>query len=381
MRILIVARGFPTPETPLSAMFERDQAKALAACGHEVIVAVMDLRSARRKRKLGFYHTQKQGLKVYYAALPIGPIPHLMDWVGKWAFARLYKNVCEQVGQPDIVHAHFWWIAGWVAANKERIHCPFVITEHASEINQETIAPALYKRMMRTYPKADACLAVSGALAKRMRKNFGVAVTCVPNIVDTALFKRREKKDVVGREFTFVACGYLVVGKGFDLLLQAFANCLKSRLAIRLVIMGDGPEKQHLKTMAAQLGCADRVEFYGAYCRQEAADMFESADAFVLASKSETFGVVYIEAMAAGLPVIATACGGPEDFVTEQVGILVPVGNVKALTEAMEQMVMQSSSYDRAEIARYAAKNFAPATIAEQLTSIYMRARHEMEKR
>lgn len=109
--------------------------------------------------------------------------------------------------------------------------------------------------------------------------------------------------------------------------------------------------------------------------------MFSSAQAFVLASRLETFGVVYIEAMAAGLPVIATACGGPEDFVTEQVGILVPVGNVKALTEAMEQMVMHSGSYDRAEIARYAAKKFAPATIAEQLTSIYMRARDEMEKR
>lgn len=381
MRILIVARDYATQDNPQRGLFEADQAKALSAYGHQVVVAVMDMRSFRRKRKLGFYRKQLDGINVYYAALPIGPVPHLIDWIGKRAFARLYKEICVNEGKPDIIHAHFGNIASFVAGNAKELNCPFIITEHRSDINRETLEPSLRKQLMRVYPKADMCLAVSEVLAKRIRKNFGIAVTCVPNIVDTALFKRREEKDIVGREFTFVACGYLVVGKGFDLLLQAFANCLKSRLAIRLVIMGDGPEKQHLKTMAAQLGCADKVEFYGAYRRQEAADVFESADAFVLASRSETFGVVYIEAMAAGLPVIATACGGPEDFVTEQVGILVPVGNVKALTEAMEQMVMQSGSYDRAEIARYAAKKFAPATIAEQLTSIYMRARDEMEKR
>ena len=94
-------------------------------------------------------------------------------------------------------------------------------------------------------------------------------------------------------------------------------------------------------------------------------------DAFVLASRRETFGVVYIEAMAAGLPVIATRCGGPEDFVTEENGILIPVDDAAALTDAMEHMMLHRREYDSASISADIRRKFAPETIAARLTDIY----------
>ena len=93
----------------------------------------------------------------------------------------------------------------------------------------------------------------------------------------------------------------------------------------RLIIFGDGPESGALRALCAELGLYSRVSFRGHCPREELAEAYAAADCFVLASRSETFGVAYIEAMAAGLPVIATRCGGPEDFVTEENGILIPV--------------------------------------------------------
>ena len=91
----------------------------------------------------------------------------------------------------------------------------------------------------------------------------------------------------------------------------------------------------------------------------------------MLASRSETFGVAYIEAMAAGLPVIATRCGGPEDFVTEENGILISVDDVQALTDAMEYMILHRNEYDSTKISENTRRQFAPETIAAQLTEIY----------
>ena len=76
----------------------------------------------------------------------------------------------------------------------------------------------------------------------------------------------------------------------------------------------------------------------------------KGCDAFVLASRAETFGVVYVEAMAAGLPVIATACGGPEDFVSEENGILIPADNEEKLTEALIEMYHMAHKYDKQAI-------------------------------
>ena len=91
----------------------------------------------------------------------------------------------------------------------------------------------------------------------------------------------------------------------------------------------------------------------------------------MLASRSETFGVAYIEAMAAGLPVIATRCGGPEDFVTEENGILIPVDDESALTGAMERMMFRREDYDSAAISADIRRKFAPETIAARLTELY----------
>ena len=95
------------------------------------------------------------------------------------------------------------------------------------------------------------------------------------------------------------------------------------------------------------------------------------SDCFVLASRRETFGVAYIEAMAMGLPVIATKCGGPEDFVTNENGILVPVDDIDKLKEALIKMHQNIDLYDREKISSSTRESFAPSTIAKHLIEVY----------
>ena len=104
---------------------------------------------------------------------------------------------------------------------------------------------------------------------------------------------------------------------------------------MKLKIGGKGPEEAKLHQLAADLNLGGSVEFLGGLKNEEVLKLMYESDAFVLASRIETFGVVFIEALAQGLPVVATRCGGPESIVTPANGLLIDTENQQALTEAL----------------------------------------------
>ena len=138
-----------------------------------------------------------------------------------------------------------------------------------------------------------------------------------------------------------------------------------------LTVIGDGPEEARLRELARTLGTEDSVTFTGRLERSAMAELYKESDAFVLASRSETFGVVLIEALSAGLPVITARSGGPEDFVDDSNGLLVPADDIAALAEAMENMVREADRYDRAALAASARERFSPGAVAGALTALY----------
>ncbi len=371
MDILIISRGVPTKQYPLNGIFEWDQAKALASIGHNVTFFAIDLRSIRRKRKFGIYKEIRGGICVYIIAWPIGALPmNIFCKIGSKALRILYKRVYATVKKPDIIHAHFTDM-GCIAANLAKIKkIPLVITEHSTAIDSEKANLEIIKCAKYGYLAAEKVIAVSSNLADRIKSLTGVSCTVIHNIIDP-YEAFLNKKNETHQDFTYISVSNLIKRKRIDLLIDAFKLVSEQNKNVYLIIVGDGPERSSLEKQAEVLAINNRILFTGRLERDDIAIEFDRADCFVLPSDLETFGVVYVEAMMKGLPVIATRCGGPEEFVKEKVGMLVDKNDQKALVRAMLDIYNQYNLYDPNEIRKYAIDNFSPTVIAKQITELY----------
>lgn len=372
MNVLLVTRGYPQPHNKYLGVFERDQAIALKKAGHRVAYGVVDIRSIRRRRHFGYHHfIDRDGIDVFEMNWPIGLVPrNLIEFFRQEALINLFQHVLNDFGRPDIVHAHFlnYGVISVKLCKKENI--PLIVTEHSSYMNKSSLPLLVKKRALKTYAASDCIIAVSKPLAANIQRNTGYSCKIVHNIANiTDNIQPLEKPNQ--DEILFVSAGDLLFRKGFDILLRAFAIVLQKRQDIKLLILGDGPERKKLISLASQLGISSSVSFFGKYHKEELPYICKNANAFVLASRCETFGVVYIEAMAMGLPVIATRCGGPEDFVDEDYGFLVDVEDVEGLANTIEKMAYKWMCFDRCKISAFTKAHFSPEVISTEITKIY----------
>lgn len=409
--ILEVSWGCPSDRYPLNGLFQFDQCAALNRQGKKTVFLALDMRSFKRWRRWGIVFSVKDQIPVYEYNFPYGPMsPRIKYRIQDRCFVRSMDRICREQGMPKCVHFH-----GVMEAISGMKWCvehdvPTVITEHITPVKE---GAEVHKRMRDAYAQADAIICVSSRLASDIEKAYGAHTNAViPNIVDLSVFKLRSSADVPGdasddakpqddvssaKEYRFISAARLDPGKGFDTLLRAFSMLLRENPGqtggqplgqtlghdtgsglseastgrnIHLTIMGDGEEMTALKSECVSLGINDNVTFTGAYARKEFADELLRSDCFVLASRSETFGIVYAEAMAAGVPVISTRCGGPEDFIDENNGILVPVGDADALKEAMKKMASGLAGYDAKNISEACKARFSPENVAKQIINV-----------
>ena len=374
--VLMISRGCPSEKYPTLGVFEFDQAKALVDSGVKVVFASVDMRSIRRWRKIGIFRFEKQGVTVYEISLPIGAVAQkVLLTISCLSLKALYKNIYRTFGKPSVVHAHFADHIGYSAARlKELIGAPLVITEHSGDLSKEHINPSLMKVYSYAYKKADVVIAVSTYLAGRLKRFFNIETIVVPNVVDTNHFRYSPKKR--SNKFTFVSIGCIAYGKGFDILLKAFQRAFSGNSEVQLVIYGKIDEKKKIENLITDLGLNTQVILKGLSYREQIVEGLYAGDCFVLPSRKETFGVVYIEALATGTPVIATKCGGPEDFVTPSNGLLIPVEDVPALAEAMSKMHSSINRFDGVNISKQTVERFSSNTVAEALMKIYKKLGH-----
>jgi len=370
--ILIVSRGVPTKEYPMNGLFEFDQARALAALGHDVKMLVVDIRSFLRKRPFGIYHYSVNSVDVHVISFPIGAIPREIQCkAGGILLKRLYKRVYGEGKKPDIIHAHFGDIGYIASMLSGKIDVPLVITEHSSLMNRDVVDRDILAVSKKGYTSAKGVISVSNALAQKIKKNTGISCCVIPNIVDTEAFNNVERKQHDG--FNFVSVSSLIEIKHIGDLVRAFKIVHEEFPDTKLCIIGDGRERENIKALIDNFHIGDSVRMTGTITRSEIANIFSEMDCFVLPSESETFGVAYIEAMAAGLPVIATKCGGPEDFVNSRVGCLVEKNDIDQLAEAMKKVLKSCNEYDKDYIKNYSETLFSPDAIAGSLTDYYNR--------
>ena len=375
MNILIIPSWYNTKKNPTNGSFFREQAMALKDAGHNVIVAFVEVELISfksKKNKIDIY--DDNGIKTYRI---IQGKPSKTSNLGT-AFAfnlglnKIYKYIKEKE-KVDIVHLHscLWGGLGAVSISK-KLNVPLVITEHSSyyaRFKVRYLEDLMIKYILKN---ADKVISVSNSL-KNILSKYKCDIEVLPNMVDCNKFSPKENllnnksnKD----EFTFLSLCYLNKNKGIDILIRAFEKYLK-KSNVKLVIGGDGPEKGPLIKLVKSLNISDKVEFKGALSREKVYEEINNCDAFILPSRFETFGVVLIEALSNGKPVISTKNGGANEIITKENGLLIDIDNVDQLGNAMICIIKNYEKYNKEKIRENCINTYDKKVIIEKLGKIY----------
>lgn len=384
MHVLIVPSWYPTSERPVSGIFFREQAIALAKAGHKVGVVFPERKSIKRLRLERKYWRREidtvddHGVITFrsYGWYWFPRIPYANAELFIRDGLRLYFKYVNKCGSPDIIHAHSILYGGVVAARiRERHGIPFVVTEHSTAFLRNLIRPWQRNYLKEVFERAAKVITVSPQLGELLCERYGCprGLLChVPNVVNTNQFDIGEQMvSDFGERFIFLNVALMTKGKGQTCLLEGFAQAFKDDAQVELWIAGDGEERERLQELSRRLGISSQVKFLGMLTRDEVRDVMQRCHVFVLSSLHETFGVVLIEAMACGKPVIATRCGGPESIVDETNGILVEPGNSQQLSDAMLRMREIYTTFDPEKIRASCVARYSKAAVCRQLENIY----------
>lgn len=375
MNITIIACGYPSKEEPQFGCFEKDQALALKKVGHEVSILYVDRRFRRFKRKVGITHFVENGINVYGIYLYPGAITahlnrRLHYWLAERMLDRVFAYMLRKQQKPDIIYAHFFWNISYAAVLKKKYGIPLVGMEHWSKLNDQILPKYLMIRGKKGYSAADQILAVSESLREQIYRHFRKEAIVVHNMIGEEFFNQSLHIRNSKGKCSMVAVGSLIHRKGFDVLISALYEVEKKYSAWELRIIGGGVEEDNLKKQIAKCNLENKVKLVGRKNKNEIISILQESDLFVFPSRAENFSVAVLEALSAGLPVVATLCGGIRECIDEKNGLLVPVENVDALANAIVSICKNIDCYDKKAIADDCKQQFAPSVIAKQLTDI-----------
>ncbi|MBR3730776.1 MAG: glycosyltransferase [Bacteroidales bacterium] len=376
MKIFFIARGWPSDREPQWGSFERDQALALQKLGHQVVMLSVDMRFRKYHRKYGITCETHEGIphynlfagSIWGLALRRFSI-NLYTKVRRFLFVHLLKEVNKHEGMPDLFYGHYLVNASTALAAKKKYGIPVVGIEHWSELGYANIKKNVKKWAGKTYKDLDCLLTVSSALRENILKNFDVDSVVVNNMVGHEFCYAPTERE--GKVVRFVTTGNLLPVKGFDNLVNAFSKLHLSPETWTLNIIGGGKERESLQQQIDSVGLSNNIHLLGRKNREGVIEMLHKSDVYVMSSRSETFGVAAIEALACGLPVIATDCGGARDFVTKENGKICAVDDIQKLSEAILYMYKNNGDYDRAQIAVDCQKRFSSEAIGKQLEGVF----------
>ena len=342
MRVAVVAEFYPRAEDPVLGVWAHRQALAARDAGaqvevfvvHRIVPAKADVRGGPRRAAASLWAKAGQRRRVTLDGLSVRYVPFVSpprgatygSW-GAWAAPGL-RRALDAAGPFDLIHAHNAVPPGDAVRRLGRPE-PLVVSVHGGDVFYTAARSA---NVARTFVAARLVLANSAGTAELSR---GVGARDVEVVrLGTDVPAQAAPRAAAGRR-TIATVAHLVARKGH-------ADVLRVLLALADVaydVVGDGPERPALEDLAAALGVADRVRFHGQLAHPEALAVARAADAFVMPSTDEAFGVAYVEAMAAGVPAIGRAGEpGPEEIAGLGGGMLL-VGDGDDLRWAIRRAV------------------------------------------
>ncbi len=357
-------------------------AKELSALGHEVKVVYPELREQHydgfESRIIKFqdgtqsvadlpfnfpcFTSHPRSNNTYYA-LSNDQMKAYVD-----LFVQVAKEEVESF-KPDLIHAQHLWITPYAAA---QTGVPYIVTAHGTDLKGFVKDERYHPYAIEGAKKAKKIITISKQVHSEVKELYGVPESqceLIMNGYDENLFMVKPELDVsaVLRSFNIDTtskhivsfAGKLTHFKGIDVLLKAAKHYEREIGDIMTLIAGNGELYDELTRLKRELGL-NNVHFLGHVNQKQLVDLYNIADVSTVPSRTEPFGLVAIEALACGTPVVGTNQGGLPDFITESVGRLVPVEDDLSLADAITQEILHSDKDTRAKAcAAYALESFS----------------------
>lgn len=381
MKICIVTTAFPRWENDTRGVFVYECALALHNLGHSVRVIAMHNPGAKRKEtlhgievvRIPYLPERWEVLQKDSAGLPqawkenpwarVAVVPFLI--VHTLAVA-VFARGC------DVIHAN-WSLSAFCVMITQFLHQrPYVVTVQGSDIFNAAKKPGIRTFTRMALNRAKKVLALSQALSKETAQ-LGVTaekIAVVPNGVDTSKFIASNE---IEREPVILYVGSLIDRKGVRYLIEAFHQVHKQYPDYRLVIVGEGVDKNALSELVDQMQLNEKVLFTGPQTQEQVRFWMQRSKVFALPSLEEGQGVVVLEALACGTPCVGTQVGGIPDMLIPEVGVLVPPKDPTALAQAICGMLSDPFAWERmSESSRHRAQTFYDwSRIAARIVKIY----------
>lgn len=412
VKILVVSNLYPTDALPTNGIFVHEQVKALRRAGHDVRVASgkpvwLSVRLPRKtlQRLVAEFHNRRapfrwathDGVPVVYFNYFAGVLarPSLYPFIYRSALASRLQDLRNDFGY-DIVHTHTAFLdgrAGAMAANRAGV--PMILTEHTGPFSLVTAKVGYRIHTLAGLNAADRVIAVSRALRQEITSRLPsvkqAKIRVVPNGVDTAFFVPPDEGVPPAPRTDFAArdclsskdsrqavralwVGHFVEVKRVDRLIEALAIARRREPRLHLTLVGGGPLEDAIRHRTSDLGLADNVSFESHASRAVVRAAISASDFVVISSETETFGIVGIEAMSMGRPVLSTDCGGPRDYLENGTCGLLVDNSMEGLAIGLVKMAGTLDRFDANHIRDVACRRFDFSAIAAAIEATYASA-------
>lgn len=328
-------------------------------------------------------HERAEGVEIVRVNPYVMRYPDFVSWIQ--GLNMLMVERTAELGSFDLIHVHDWLTAYSGIALKHMWRCPLVATIHATELGRRKVLTNDNERHIHEMEwwlayEAWRVICCSKYMMNEVHTSLGCPInkiSVIHNGYDPKMARTNRKSPSAKSSKTVLFVGRLVYEKGPHLLVEA-ASLLKDK-GCRVIIVGDGAMRPYLEGMAKKLGVSDRVIFLGHVDDNTLLSIYEEASVLVIPSLYEPFGIVVLEAMSLGVPVIVSNTGGLDEIITdEKDGLKFQSGSAEDLARVITKILEDEGLSARlVENAKSRAKEFSWSTTADQTLDLYKKVLEE----